>query len=179
MRIIASILVISGLCALSASILTHHEIAVAACAVALAVLWGAAIALRWTRAVHTACLVLTAVLCALSTFISVPLLTILLCLSATLHGWDLMLIDLQTAAHPRDMKFNLARKYSVRCLMLAGLGIAVTLGARAVHVRLSFFSAFAASCLCLILFSKIQHRARLMMSEGSPAKKERTAKPPA
>ena len=179
MRMMAGILVIVGLAALSGPALTQHHVVIVMPSIVLAVLWVLAIALRWPRPVHTGCLGLSAVLCALSTSVGMPVLVSVFCLSAVLYGWDLALMELRTAAHPRDATFRLERRYAIRCLSLAGLGFAATLLARIVHVRMSFFSAFAISCGCALLFLTIHRRARTLMPEEPLTKEKRTAEPPA
>ncbi len=172
MRPLAGVLIISGLIALSWGAFSLHDLAIAVPGIALAALWGLAIALRWPKAFHTACLGSTAFLCALSAFMKAPPLIPLVCVSATLYGWDLALMDLRVRSHPRDVTFALARKYAVRCLSLAGLGFGVALAARVVRIRMPFFPAFAISCMCLILFLIIHRRARSMMEDKSLEKEE-------
>ena len=121
---------------------------------------------------HTGCLGLAAVLCALSIFVGMPVLVSVLCLSAVLYGWDLALMELRTAARPRDTTFRLERRYAIRCLRLAGLGFGATLLARIVHVRMSFLSAFAISCWCMLLFLVVHRRVRTLMLEGPSVKEE-------
>lgn len=180
MRMIAGMLVISGLAALSSSAFAQHNVVIAVPSIVLAVLWGLAIVLRWwQRPVHTGCLGLTAVLCALSPSVGVPVLASISCLSATLYGWDLVLMELRTAAHSRDVTFRLERRYAIRCLSLAGLGFGATLFVRAVHVPMSFFSALAISWLCVLLFLTIHRRARILMAEELLPKEKRAAQPPA
>ncbi len=169
MRTLAGILVTSGLIALSWGALSLHDLAIAALGIALAALWGLAITLRWPKAFHTAYLGSTAFLCALSASMEMPALIPLFCVSATLTGWDLALMDLRMRTHPRKATFVLTRKYALRCLSLAGLGFGAALLARVVHVRMSFFSALAVSCLCLMLFLVIHRRARTMMNERPSA----------
>jgi len=179
MRLIAGILVISGLTALAGAAFACHDAVIAALGIVLAILWAVAIALRWPRHVHTGCLGLAAILCALSTSMGMPVLISLACLSTALYGWDLALMDLRTRAHPQDATFRLERKYVLRCLGLAGLGFGATLLARIVRVHLSFFAAFAISCLCLLLFLMIHRRVRVMMAKETLANEKRTARPPA
>jgi hypothetical protein len=65
-------------------------------------------------------------------------------------------------------------------LSLGLTGAAITLIARGIHVRLSFFAAFAISCLCLMLFLLIlRHARQLLDKQPSEAKEKRTAEPPA
>lgn len=165
MRTLAGALVISGLAMLSWGALSLHDLAIAVPGIALAALWGLAIVLRSPKPVHTACLGSTAFLCALSASMEIPALIPLFCVAATLTGWDLALMDLQMRTHPHEAAFVLARKYAVRCVILAGLGFGAALLARVIHVRMSFFSAFAISCLCLMLFLVIHRRARTMMDK--------------
>ncbi len=179
MRMIAAILVISGLTALAGVAFAQHDAVIAVLSIALGVLWGIAIVLRWPRHVHTGCLGLAAVLCALNTSMGMPVLVSLACLSTALYGWDLALMDLRTRAHPQDGTFFLERRYALRCLGLAGLGFGAALLARVIRVRMSFFSAFAISCLCLLLFLMIHRRVRTMMPKEPSAKEQRAAEPPA
>ncbi len=172
MRMPAGVLVISGLAALSGSAFAQHHVVIAVPSIVLVVLWGLAIALRWPRPVHTGCLGLAAVLCALSIFVGMPVLVSVLCLSAVLYGWDLALMELRTAARPRDTTFRLERRYAIRCLRLAGLGFGATLLARIVHVRMSFLSAFTISCWCMLLFLVVHRRVRTLMLEGPSVKEE-------
>ena len=179
MRMIAAILVISGLTALAGVSLAQHDAVIATLGGVLAILWAVAIALRWPRHIHTGCLGLAAVLCALSTSMGMPVLISLACLSTALYGWDLALMELRTRAHPQDGTFRLARKYALRCLGLAGLGFGAALLASIVRVHMSFFSAFAISCLCLLLFLMIHRRVRIMMAKETLANEKRAAEPPA
>ncbi|MCK5246668.1 hypothetical protein KAR02_07200, partial [Candidatus Bipolaricaulota bacterium] len=74
MRTLAGLLVISGLGALSWGAFALHDLAIATPGIALAALWGLTIALRWPRAIHTACLGSTVLLCGLSTSMEIPIL---------------------------------------------------------------------------------------------------------
>lgn len=179
MRMMAGILVIVGLAALSGPALTQHHVVIVMPSIVLAVLWVLAIALRWPRPVHTGCLGSSAVLCALSTSVGMPVLASVFCLSAVLYGWDLALMELRTAAHSGDATFRLERRYAIRCLRLAGLGFGATLLARFTHVRMSFFSAFAISWWCSLLFLIIHRRARQLMGEELSTKEKRTTEPSA
>jgi len=179
MRMMAGILVIVGLAALSGQAFTQHHVVIVMPSIALAVLWGLAIALRWPRPVHTGCLGLSAVLCALSTSVGMPVLVSVFCLSAVLYGWDLTLMELRTAAHARNETFCLERRYAFRCLRLAGLGFGVTLLARFIHVRMSFFSALAISWWCSLLFLIVYRRTRRLMGGELSTKEKRTTEPSA
>ncbi len=181
MRTLAGILVISGLVSLSWAGFAQHDPAIAGPGIALAALWGLSMALRWPKELHTACLGAAAFLCALSVIIKMPVLIPLFCLSASLCGWDLALMDLRLRSHPRQATFKLSRQYAIRCLSLAGAGGGVAVLARAIHVRLSFFAAFGILCLCLVLFLMIHRRTHKLMKEESSeaAKEKRTAEPSA
>ena len=85
----------------------------------------------------------------------------------------------RTAAHPRDAAFRLERGYAIRCLSLAGLGIGATLLARIVHVRMSFFSAFAIPWWYVLLLLVIHRPARSLITKEPLTKEKRTAEPPA
>jgi len=176
-RTLAGILVISGLGTLSLAGLAQHDLGIAGPGIALAGLWGLSIAFRWPKTSHTACLGAAAFLCALSVILKMPVLIPLFCLSASLCACDLALMDLRLRSHPRQATFKLTRQYALRCLTLAGVGCGVAILARTIHVRLSFFAAFAVSCLCLVLFLIIQRHTHKLMEEKSSeaAKEKRTA----
>jgi len=108
-----------------------------------------------------------------------PVLASVFCLSAVLYGWDLALMELRTAAHSGDATFRLERRYAIRCLRLAGLGFGATLLAQFIHVRMSFFSAFAISWWCSLLFLIIYRRASQLMGEELSTKEKRTTEPSA
>lgn|GEM_PF-2428390 len=180
MRMLAGALVTSGLVALSLGGIAQHDLVVAIPGIALAALWGLAVALHWPRLLHTCCLGATAALCALSVILRMPLLITLFSISASLYGWDLALLDLRLLSHPREATFRLTRKYAIRGLSLGLAGGGVTLIARYIQVQLSFFTAFAISCLSLVLFLIIHRHSRGVFDENpSEAKEKRTAKPPA
>ena len=172
MRTLAGLLVISGLGTLSWAGLAQHDLSIAGPGIALGALWGLAIALRWPKAFHTACLGTAAFLCVLSALLKMPALIPLFCISASLYGWDLVLMDLRLKSHPSEATSALSRKYAVRCLVLASVGAGVTLGTRGIHVRLSFFTAFVMSCLCVVLFLMIHRRTRNLMERTSRGKRE-------
>ena len=181
MRTLAGLLVISGLVSLSWGALVQHDLVIAGPGIALAALWGVAMALRWPRPFHTACLGTAALLCALSAILKMPILIPLFCMSASLYGWDLALMDLRLRSHPREASFKLSRTYAIRCLSLAAAGTGAAVLARAIHVRLSFSTAFAILCLCLVLFLMIYRSTRNLMEEirSEAAKEKRTAEPSA
>lgn len=180
MRILAGALVTSGLVTLSLAGLVQHDLLVAAPGIALAALWGLSMALHWPRGLQTCCLGATAFLCALGVLLKMPILIPLFCISACLYGWDLALLDLHLRSHPREATFKLLHKYAIRGLSLGLVGSGVTLIAHSIHVQLSFFSAFAISCLCLALFLIIHRHGRGLLDEKpSEVKEKRTAKPPA
>lgn len=176
MRALAGLLVISGLGTLSWAGLAQHDLSIAGPGITLGALWGLAMALRWPKAFHTACLGTAAFLCVLSVLLKMPALIPLFCISASLYGWDLVIMDLRLRSHRSEATSALSRKYAIRCLVLASVGAAVTLGARTIHVELSFFTAFAMSCLCIVLFLII-HRSthKLMVEKPSERDSKRKA----
>jgi hypothetical protein len=179
-RILAGALVTSALVALSLGGIAQHDLVVAIPGIALAALWGLAMALHWPRGVHSCCLGATSALCALSVILRMPILLPLFSISASLYGWDLALLDLRLQSHPREATFKLARKYAIRGVSLGLAGGGVTLIARYIQVQLSFFTAFAILCLCLVLFLTIHRHSRGVFDDNpSEVKEKRTAKPPA
>lgn len=167
MRMLAGVLVASGLTMLSWAALAQQDLVVAGPGIALGALWTLAIALRSPRAIHTACLAATASLCVLSVILKMNVLVSLFCLSSALYGWDLALMDLRLGEHPQDATVNLARRYAIRCLSLGVAGVVTALLARSIHIRLSFFTAFALSCVCVMLFLTIHRRTRGLMDPAS------------
>ena len=180
MRMIAGFLIISGLGSLSWSAAAQGDAAIAWLGISLAALWGLTLALRWPKTLHTACLSATASLGAVAVILKAPALVSVFAISASLCGWDLALMDLRLRSYPREITRKLSTRYAIRCLLLGTLGFVAALGARTIHIRLSFFSALGVLALCATLFLVLHQRVGHMMTERvSEQKEKRTAEPPA
>jgi membrane-bound ClpP family serine protease len=172
MRVVAWVLIAGGLATVSTCTCISHNVPLAAAGLVLAGAWSLAIGLRWPRSVHITCLGCTSCLLAIHVFAQTPTLLALFALTAALYGWDLVMMDLATAAYAREITLGIARRYAGRCLLLAGLGLGVACAVSAVRVHMPFAAALALSCLCLVLLAVIRREARRQFAAVSAGKEE-------
>lgn len=164
MRLIAGFLIVSGLSTISWRAFERGDSAIAWLAIALAALWGLALALRWPKSLHTLFLGAVASLCVVAVILRMPALVPLCALSTSLCGWDLALMNLRLRPYPQEGTLRLSKTYVMRCLSLAAVGFAATLGTRMIHIRLPFFLALGVLALCAGLFLLLHRRVGRMMA---------------